>query len=68
MPFQVIEEMGYREHVDSLVVAGLWTHVDGGYRTEDGPGTDWPRPLWRYGTDPGDGRLIAIMPDPEAGD
>jgi hypothetical protein len=34
--------------VDQLVKAGVWTAVEGGYRMEFGPSSDWPMPLWRY--------------------
>lgn len=66
VPFHVVEEFGYGHAVEPLVSAGLWTVVEDGYRMEFGPGSDWPLPLWRYGSDPGDGSLLAIVRDPEA--
>jgi len=65
VPFHVADDIGHPGAADELVAAGLWTRVDDGYRMEYGPGQDWPLPLWRYGTDPGDGSLISIVADPE---
>jgi len=40
-----------RQLIDEVVAAGLWTVVEGGYRMEFGPSSDWPLPIWRYSTD-----------------
>jgi hypothetical protein len=51
--------------VQELVDAGAWTRVEGGYRMEYGPSTDFPMPVWRYDEGfPANG-MIEVLPDPE---
>lgn len=61
----VAECRGTPEAIAVLVTKGMWTRVEGGYRYDRGPSTDWPLPLWRYSDAPSDGRLITVIPDPD---
>ncbi|MCL3863015.1 hypothetical protein [Actinotalea sp. K2] len=51
VPVEVAREYGDPQLIDEVVAAGLWTVVEGGYRMEFGPSSDWPLPIWRYSSD-----------------
>jgi|SRR5580765_1471878 len=51
--------------VVELVKSGVWTKVDGGYRMEYGPSTDFPLPMWRYDDEGLRNGLFERVPDPD---
>lgn len=66
IPMEVVHEQGGgTTAIATLVASGLWTEVDGAYKMGRGPSTDWPLPLWRFGDNPDDGRLITVLPEPD---
>lgn len=69
IPDHALEEIGGGEEaataVDELVAAGVWTHVEAGYRMEYGPSADFPLPVWRYDDSPPAGGLIEVVPEPD---
>ncbi|HWL35298.1 MAG TPA: hypothetical protein VNQ77_03820 [Frankiaceae bacterium] len=61
----VAEIGGSEEAVEELVASGAWSRVDGGYKMEYGPSTDFPLPVWRYDDEPvAEGKLFEVVRGP----
>lgn len=65
VPKEVAEDTGDAELIAKLIDNGMWRPTDDGtgYEMLRGPSTDFPMPLWRYGEEPDDGRLISVDQD-----
>ncbi|WP_144440176.1 hypothetical protein [Rhodococcus erythropolis] len=68
VPDEVVERYAVNqdEVVQQLVEAGLWEHMEGGYKMLRGPSDDpdIPLPLWRYSDHDLGGRMFAVDDTP----